>query len=98
MSTVKYMGHVETEMMKLHITGDAISYVEVDIKNPSYACMAPSCGLIWDRMHHAESCESRGHVATWYQGYGGYVINGVYKPANSYPRTAIGQLASTEIK
>jgi len=95
MSKIKYMGHVSTSMMEMRFSGHElnVSYAEVGINNPSYACMDVSCGLIWDRRHLAESCEEKGHVTTWYQGYGGGVDNNVYKPARSYPRTAIGKLS-----
>jgi len=95
MGKVKYMGHVDTAMMEMRFSGEAmnVSYEQVDISNPSYACMDAACGLIWDRKHYAESCESRGHVSHWEQGYGGGMENGIYKPAKTYPRTAIGKLA-----
>ena len=93
MSNVKYMGHVDTSMMQPHVSGNSVYYEEMDINNPSYACMGASCGLIWDRRHLAEGCEAKGHVTTWLQGYGGTRDkNGVHKPATFYPRTAIGKL------
>ena len=97
MSKVKYMGHVSTAMMEPRLSGQDVYYAEVDINNPSYACMDTACGLIWDRKHHAESCESRGHVSQWHQGYGGMVEHGIYKPAQTYPRTAIGKLSKEKL-
>jgi hypothetical protein len=96
MSKVKYMGHVDTEMMEPHLGGDAVYYEQVGIRNPSFACLDVSCGLVWDRKHYAESCEGRGHVSKWSQGYGGMVENGVYKPARTYVRQAIGRLSLVE--
>ena len=50
-----------------------------------------SCGLMWDRKSQAESCKERGHVESFPQSYGGYVENGVYKPANTYIRNSYGR-------
>lgn len=97
MSSIKYMGHVDTAMMEPHVSGESVYYEQVDINNPSYACMDASCGLIWDRRHLAEGCEAKGHASTWWQGYGGGIVNGIYKPAKSYPRTAIGKLSKDKL-
>jgi hypothetical protein len=91
MSSVRQLGKVEAEAMEMRFSGDSlsVSYVQADIKPFSYACLG--CGLIWSRKWHAETCEERGHVATWEQCYGGLVENGEYRPAKTYTRRAIGR-------
>ena len=93
MSKIQFIGKVSAEMMAPRISGDQVWYSEEEIEARSYACLGESCGLIWDRKHHAEKCESKGHAPEWSQGYGGKVENGVYKPAVSYVRRAIGRLS-----
>jgi len=77
---------VTTTMME---TTNGETWHEKSIEVSLTACS--SCGLLWDRKWQAESCEKRGHVESFPQHYGGYVENGVYKPANTYIRKSYGR-------
>jgi hypothetical protein len=95
MSQIKYLGREWGTMMKRTeqpeeennmVTG----LLELPMLGYSYACMG--CGLIWDRKHHAMTCQARSHAPKWHQTYG----RG--EGARGYPRVAVGRLDRDEYK
>ena len=89
MSSIVKVGKADTAMMEMRFSGADmnISYAEVGIEANTYACTG--CGLVWDRKWYAETCESRNHVPSWEQRYGGYIENGVPKGYKGYVRQAL---------
>ena len=45
-----------------------------------YLWMCCECGLVWATREDAMKCAERGHKPYYIKGYGGAVVNGVYKP------------------
>ena len=80
--------------------GDSLVYEQKEYSGYSWMCLG--CRLVWERQHQAVNCESRGHVASFEQSYGGTVwdgrgftphglVAGKYLPGTGtvYVRTAI---------
>tara|TARA_Y100000310_G_scaffold249788_1_gene255910 strand:- start:1552 stop:1848 length:297 start_codon:yes stop_codon:yes gene_type:complete len=90
MSEIVKLDVVETEMMEMRLSGEAlnVSYEQVGIQANSYGCTG--CGLVWDRKWYAEQCEDRNHVSKWEQRYGGIVENNIHKNYKAYQRNARG--------
>jgi len=79
------------DIMEARLSGDAdVTYIERSIEGYAWAC--DGCGLLWEKKWHAEKCESRGHVKSFDQRYGGYVENGVWRGGKAYTRFAIGRV------
>ena len=87
--------------------GDSLVYEQKEYSGYSWMCLG--CRLVWERQHQAINCESRGHVASFEQSYGGTVwdgrgftphglVAGKYLPGTGtvYVRTAIRREKSTD--
>lgn len=87
MSNIKRCESVETTVMEPHISGKDLVYRETEVTKHAFQCLG--CGLVWAIAWHAETCESRGHIATWQQMYCQGIENG--KPINPryFPRYAL---------
>ena len=87
--------------------GDSLIYEQKEYNGYSWMCI--ECRLVWERRHQATNCESRGHVASFEQSYGGILwdgrgftphglVAGKYLPntGTTYVRTAIRREKSTD--
>lgn len=87
MSNVTRQEKIETEAMEAHLSGDSVFYVEKLYTANAWRC--DGCGLVWEKRHQAQECESRKHVTQFDQHYGGTVINGVHQGGSKFTRYAI---------
>jgi len=90
MAAVRKLGKVQSGAMVPHVSGDSIWWEEERIEPHSYACLG--CGNVWSRKWQAETCEDRGHVASFAQRYGGFVENGIHKGSVEYTRQRIDRI------
>lgn len=81
--------HQVMEVTHVYEDGSA-TYAERTITGFAWGC--DSCGLIWEKKWHAESCSQHGHQPRFEQHYGGYVVNGQHRGGTSYTRHAIGRV------
>ena len=111
---IVFEGAQQMEWVKGKITqevvgyqGDSLIYEQKEYNGYSWMCLG--CRLVWERRHQATNCESRGHVASFEQSYGGTVwdgrgftphglVAGKYLPNTGtvYVRTAIRREKSTD--
>ena len=111
---IVFEGAQQMEWVKGKITqevvgyqGDSLIYEQKEYNGYSWMCLG--CRLVWERRHQAVNCESRGHVASFEQSYGGTVwdgrgftppglVAGKYLPGTgtTYVRTAIRREESTD--
>jgi hypothetical protein len=104
---IVFEGAQQMEWVKGKITqevvgyqGDSLIYEQKEYNGYSWMCLG--CRLVWERRHQATNCESRGHVDSFEQSYGGTqwdgrgftphgLVAGKYLPntGTTYVRTAI---------
>ena len=85
MSAITRRDMVTANIMEPLIDG---GYRPDSVRKYSWRC--DGCGLVWPMKHQAESCESRGHVASYSQSYAkGPIINGRPSRVDYYDRSAI---------
>ena len=104
---IVFEGAQQMEWVKGKITqevvgyqGDSLIYEQKEYNGYSWMCLG--CRLVWERRHQAVNCESRGHVDSFEQSYGGTqwdgrgftphgLVAGKYLPNTGtvYVRTAI---------
>lgn len=94
MSTVTTLRdyRIKHDVMEPHLSGDTVGYHQETVEGFAYRC--DGCGSIWAKRWYAETCEKRGHKASFDQLYTyrlpGFQTHGQYGQT-AYTRFRLGR-------